>query len=468
MKKAEIEKSLCETAAYLCILSESGAGTADAAASLAEHAAYFGAAAEELKTAADETRLGVPIFNALENTAKTTPSEKLAAFLLGYVSSVKTTGTAVPYLRGAADTFLAKRKTAQKQYLDSLTIFAEIYLTLFAAAPLFFTVAWSAMLMISDTARPELINTLCIALPLLTAVFLIGIDRMEYLPKTAKKPPAEPEIAIPAWLKRHDRRMRQIAALKNPIRYLTENPKAVLIGSIPAALLLSIPVRENPYLCTAVLVLVSGVPYAVFSLRQEKRQREIEQALPEYLRSLGRAVNQGISLSEAVLLTVPEKSGIKEDIQQIADEIRFQTPVQTAFFHFASRVKNPAVTRMVILLGECCRFESNVSNALFRMADEQQEAAEAAEARRTGMAPYTAVIYLAYLVFLFVMVILLLIFPGDIAEYSTYLVNTVVIQGICSGFAAGKMGGGKTSAGVMHACVMFAAGVVTFAVCGII
>ena len=91
------------------------------------------------------------------------------------------------------------------------------------------------------------------------------------------------------------------------------------------------------------------------------------------------------------------------------------------------------------------------------------------------MSLYTAVIYLAYCVFVFVAVILLTVFlPAMSAAefsgelYETALINAVLIQGICSGLAAGKMGEGAVLAGVKHACVLFAAGMLVFFATGIL
>jgi flagellar protein FlaJ len=134
-----------------------------------------------------------------------------------------------------------------------------------------------------------------------------------------------------------------------------------------------------------------------------------------------------------------------------------------------------SVNRIVVLIKESGRFSSDASDMLSLTASEEKMRFLASENRRNSMSMYTVIMYLAYFVFLFVTVVMLTVFleamsvtsvPTEI--YETLLVNAVLIHGICSGLAAGKLAEESVFAGVKHACIMFAAGTAVFSSLGIV
>lgn len=475
--RRKTEASLYDAVLYLAILHRSGAAPFDAVQSLAEYADYFGEAAKAFRQVVSDTRLGCTLHEGICRLAETTPSEKFRQFLFGYTAAVNTSGTAVPYLEDVLETLREEKRIRQEKYLSALEVFAEIYLTLFVALPLFAVITGMVLGML-NSAEPAFLS---LGIPMFlipgTAAYLLLLDSMDESISLPHRDFAEKgeELQSPKLRAYMKRRARQECRF-GTAAYFTRKPETVFQVSLPAGILVSLPFTDFPYLWTLLFLLTVFVPYAVFHFLHEREQAAKETSVPDFCRRLAGAVSQGECLSCAIeRIAAEEKSPLENDIRRLSGEIRLGETVASALYRFASRVKLLSVDRTVILLTESAKYSADISQTAAAASCEIKEQLRHSLARKEGMSLYTAVIYLAYCVFVFVAVILLTVFlPAMSAAefsgelYETALINAVLIQGICSGLAAGKMGEGAVLAGVKHACVLFAAGMLVFFATGIL
>ena len=485
--KRRIDATLFDAVQYLYILHKSGASQYEAVKSLSENSEYFGDAAREFSLVISDTELGVGIHDAL--LSLNTPSKKLRRFAAGYAAAVRTTGNAVSYLEDMVNTMREEQRILQEKYLSSLGVFAEIYLTLFVAGPLFAVIAGMVLGIISSADTVGLSAVIYAVLPLGAVAYLILLDSMDntvsiphrnfpelkvFAGSTAVH--AEGEEKKFASLKSYEKRLERNAVLKKPLSYFIEYPERIFFISLPAGILFSLPITESPYLWTAVFLMTVFVPFAVFHTIQTARQRKAEASIPDFCRRLAESISQGMTLADAVCLSADDETGsLKRELKRVSYEIIWGETAVSALIRFANRMRLSSVNRIVVLIKESGRFSSDASDMLSLTASEEKMRFLASENRRNSMSMYTVIMYLAYFVFLFVTVVMLTVFleamsvtavPTEI--YETLLVNAVLIHGICSGLAAGKLAEESVFAGVKHACIMFAAGTAVFSSLGIV
>lgn len=480
-----IDASLFEAVRYLYLLHAAGAYQHEAVTSLAEYAPRFGPAAEEFCYAVSCMHCGMCPHDALLEMGKTTKSRRLKQFAEGYASAVRVTGTAVPFLSTEMERMEEERRISQKRYLSTLGVFAEMYLVLFVAAPLCAVIAGMVLGMLSGSGEEFLALAAYLFLPLGTAAFLLLLDsigepvkirRTDFAgPKSRRKPEEWERV-----LQSADRRERLREFLRRPAAGFIENPDRVYLASLPAGVLFALPFTDMPYIWTAVFLLTVFVPFAVFHTIGGRKRSAGNAALPEFCRRTADAVSQGMPVADALHLAAAEDtSRLEGEFLRLSGDIRFGDTVSSALFSFADRCRLPAADKTAVILTEVSRFSPDVSAPIQRFADGESAKLLAEDERKSEMAPYTVVMYLGFLVFLFVAVILLTVFLEALSpvsgmaegEYAQLLVQAVLIHGVCTGISAGKIAEGSVFAGVKHACILFAAGVLVFlilAFCGIL
>lgn len=479
-----IDASLFDAVQYLSLLHREGAYQHEAVASLARYAPLFGPAAEEFGYAVSSMHCGMCMHDALLEMGRTTKSRRLREFAEGYAAAVRVCGSAVPFLSAEAERMEKEREVSRKRYLSSLGVFSEMYLVLFVAAPVCSVIAGMIFGMLAESGEVFLELTAYLLLPLGTAAFLLVIDSIgEGTVRQTKLRDAGGRRKQEKWerlLQNADRRHSRREFFRHPAKVFLENPDRVYLASLPAGVMFALPFTDMPFLWTAVFLLIVFVPFAVFHTVSGRRRAAAEAALPGFCRRTADAVLQGMPAADALHLAAAEDvSPLAPEFLRLSGDIRFGDPVSTALFSFADRCRLPAAEKLAVILTEASRFSPDVSGALLRFADDLSAKLLADGERKSGMAPYTAVMYLGYLVFLLVSVILLSVFLETLAPltgmesagYAQILIHAVLIHGICTGAAAGKIGEGSVFAGIKHACILFAAGVLVFlilAFCGIL
>lgn len=97
----------------------------------------------------DTTLLGVDILTAIKNAASRTPSPKFQDFLQGVVTTATSGGHLKPYFLLKAEQFEKEEKLNTKQNMETLGLFAETFVTVVVAFPLFLVVIMAIMSIVS-------------------------------------------------------------------------------------------------------------------------------------------------------------------------------------------------------------------------------------------------------------------------------------------------------------------------------
>jgi flagellar protein FlaJ len=140
----------------------------------------YGEIAKEFrKISRDIEVFGTDTLTALSAAAADTPSPHLKELLWGIVSVTRTGGDLRRYLMEKASSFMEAQKTQQERYVDSLSLLAEMYTTVFVAGPILFVVMVTIMGSMGSLGLPtDLMLSLVIylGLPVAAVGFMLLIE----------------------------------------------------------------------------------------------------------------------------------------------------------------------------------------------------------------------------------------------------------------------------------------------------
>jgi len=245
-----------------------------------------------------------------------------------------------------------------------------------------------------------------------------------------------------------------------------------------------------PYDAYILAGIAAFVPPAYYSYSEQKRIRKAEDAFPDLLRDLAQAKRAGLSLIDAVTLTAEGEYGMLTDgIRTIGAQLTWGVPFEDALRMFARRYPTRIIKRSVEMIIEGYKTGGEVGEVLKIAADDVMELKSLEKRRIADMSPYVMVCYATFFVFLGVLLVLyhsfiptmveageavaeagaggrggVLIRGVDVEMLKMIFFHCAVIQGICSGLVAGKLGEGKVIAGLRHAVVLALAAFGLFAI----
>jgi len=296
-------------------------------------------------------------------------------------------------------------------------------------------------------------------------------------------------------LERRRRKNKLITFFRDPIEVIRENPVRLgyLSGAIGGCLMLISYIYRlelvAPYDAYILSGIVAFVPPAYYVYSEQKRIRKAEDAFPELLRDLAQAKRAGLSLIDAVTLTAEGEYGVlTEGMRRIATQLTWGVPFEDTLRMFAQRYPTRIIKRSIEMIIEGYRTGGEVGEVLKIAADDVMELKSLEKRRIADMSPYVMVCYVTFFVFLGVLLVLYHSFIPTMVEAGEAVaeagaggrggvmirgVNVEmlkmlffhcgVIQGICSGLVAGKLGEGKVIAGLKHAVILASAAFGLFA-----
>lgn len=517
----EIEATLPQTVAFIYALSRSGMAVPNVLAILAEHRAVYGEAANELAVVVAEMELfGVDVITALEDMATYTPSENMEEFANNLASVLASGRNLSEFLYQQYDTYREEAASQQRQYLDLLSTFAEAYVTVLVAGPLFLlTILVVIGLVLEDTL--SLVRAIgYIGIPLGTLAFAVYVDsvtqsmevrsgRKQHQERTGLQ--AQPTSAdadnwldARAQLAAYDSIVRIIRLAGQPGTTLVRYPWTTAIFTVPVAIVWVV-LRADSFswtpleLITAIdqpLVEALIVVFAAYTIAYElkKRQRKrLEADVPDFLDRLASVNNAGMTLVESFRRVAHSDLGtLQSELEKTWNDVQWGLDVRSALDRLDHRANSPAVTRVVALVGNAMETSGDIGPVVSIAADQARARERLKTERRQEMLTYLLVIYISFLVFLGIIATLSLSFipavegasgsftggsdlPGgvgagitpsfgdvDTAAYLTLFYHVSAIQAICSGLIAGQLGEGSIRSGTKHATIMLVCTYVVF------
>ena len=545
----EIDATLPRTVAFVYALSRSGMPFQAVLRTLSQNEDVYGEAATELGvTVRDMDAFGTDVLTALKRTAERTPSDNLSEFTENLASVLSSGQDVSSFLHEQYDRFQEEIESQQRQYLDLLSTFAEVYVTVLVAGPLFFiTVLVVVGLVIQDTLVVIRL-VVYLGIPLATFGFVVYVDSMteglDIVSRSGDDGEAydgsgggghhptsdggaagvtdggtvhddrqDPDADNRLQLAAYDRIGRYRRALSDPVGLVLGTPLYSLLVTGPIGVVVIwvslrvsvgdaggvllrgtavssasafevVGIVDGPVVLATILGL-AGI--AVAHGIGKRRVRAIEAEMPDFLGRMASINEAGATVVGSLgRLAGTDLGRLGDEIQRVWRDIEWGATVGEALARMERRTGAPAVSRAVTLIRNAMAASGDIGPVLRIAADEAAEIRRLERERKQEMLTYLVVIYISFFVFLGIIVALTVSFipaiesaggaggidggvagvdPGivggigsvDTDAYELLFFHAAVIQGICSGLAAGQLGEGTVSDGVKHATVLLVA-----------
>ena len=510
-RKTKINLSLHNAVSYMYAMRRGGAEMLEIFRSMSANAAVYGEVAIEFRQVLrDAEYFGHDLISALQNLSMTTPSDKLKDFLEDLISVIGSGGNIADYLEGRVRLYQEEARFEQLQFLSTLQIIAESYVTVFVAGPLFLVIIMVVMGMVGTAAILQMTVITYILLPVGASIFILFIDMMTIPDEVSEKytritelkqfadapheDKEDDEQNIKA-LDRYDKFNAMRVFFKNPFDWFIIDANRSLYFSVPIAIMyiialyLSIPHYSDMEVYYAVIddhliiaMLFVILPYAIFYELWRRKLKAIESAIPDFLDRLSGINRVGLTIAGGTSFLVKANLGlISFEIRRIKRDIEWGASVNEALFRFEQRVNTAAIARTVTLITKASEMSGDIGEVL-GIASGDARMSETLKKERNGeMFIYTVIIYLAFAVFIFVVSVLNTNFleiietlgnvtadgsatggsaafsstaSMDIDVFRRLLFHTCLIQAIFSGIIAGQMGEGMVRSGIKHMGIM--------------
>jgi flagellar protein FlaJ len=124
--------------------------------------------------------LGMDVTSAIKEVASRTPSNRFRGFLNGMSSSILSGGDFKQFLQEAAKEALNEYKMRRERYISTLSTYADFYVGVLIAAPLFFISVMSLMAVIGGSlfglSLPVLMGLgIYVLIPILNVAFILFV-----------------------------------------------------------------------------------------------------------------------------------------------------------------------------------------------------------------------------------------------------------------------------------------------------
>ena len=273
-----------------------------------------------------------------------------------------------------------------------------------------------------------------------------------------------------------------------------EFKKKYLIGIFLAIVILIVDFylyffSERKRLFVPVLIValtVGWIQFWIDFLKENKRQKEVEEKFLEFIRSLVGVVKSGVSIPRGILNVADEDYGaLTVHVRKLANQIEWGIPIHKALVTFANDTENTVIKRSVAIMIEADESGGDIEDILESVSSSVVNVKKMKEQRRSSVYSQVLQGYIVFFVFIGIMLLLQLwLFPKltgalDISSNSgevdlstvggfgsffgrseekinidLIFFSLVLIQGFFTGIMIGKFSEGSIKKGLIHSVVM--------------
>ncbi len=218
-------------------------------------------------------------------------------------------------------------------------------------------------------------------------------------------------------------------------------------------------------------------PVGFFNYIQEKKKKDVEDHLPDFLREISSSTASGMTVFDAISSAAQADHGrLTAELQRMAAQLSWGISVKQALDNFAERINTDAVKRMAVTVNKALEIGGNTSAVFEAAAKEIDQSKRVELQRKTEMSMYSIVIFISFFVFLAVILIIdKTIFQAifdlqdkmagqaignmriahidhNMLKYTFF--SFVMVQSIGGGLLGGFMMDGKLSSGVRFGFIL--------------
>lgn len=492
-RRREIDRMMPHAVHFMYALSKSGISILDIIKSLAKHAETYGEIAKEMDFVIRKVEyFGKDLRRSLIELSETTPSQTLKEFISGILTMIESGGDLPLFFAEKAEHYREHARVEQKGFLETLGLFAEVYITILVAAPLFFIIIQVVMLVMGSGTMTMIYMIVYLMIPCGSVVFIVFIHMLS--PSDVRKVSilkTEFEVEREALeaseevkeseaykeFKRTEQKQKLKGYIKKPFEKMWDEPLFSLAMSIPLSLILLF-ILGLEWLKLVPVLFVALLPLTIFHESKSRYENRVRNQTPDLLRGMSSSTASGLTLMKTIELAADAgKSGIYKEVKKMHRSIEWGTELSDAFKNFANTIKVASLIRVVTLLSEVLRTGGNMPEALSISAKDAEVERTLVKERSVTMLIYIMIIYIAFFVFIAIIYMMFtsLLPPlfeaftstGGMGgagmplggalnkeEISALLLQATIFQSIFCGLMAGEMGAGNVLSGLKHVLLM--------------
>ncbi len=456
--------------------------------------------------------LGRDFLQALREASEVTPSPLLSDFFSDLLSIVESGGSVDSFLADQREDAIQDARSVQAEYLERVELFAEVYVTLLIAGPLFVLILLMVIGITGTSTLREVNAIVYVGIPLGSTLAILVLDqlgapfRQRTLAATEPilEPPTVPDDqAAKAYAKRK-RRAQLLDTLTHPWRLFLDRPPHVLTLSVPLAAavvgalvagdLASVGLSalfDTPLRTTVLLIVVplfvALVPLAAFQELRQRRLDTIRRRFPNVLSSWASANRMGLRPSEALRLASERAdTALSAEMRRVNDETEWFDDLRGALLRLARRSRTRIVTRTLRLIVEADEASGNLDETLSVAAEDARMQRELERARTRELSSYVVAALVSFFVYLAILLLInefyfeqavavgqqattdaelpVSLQSIDTAGFKLAFIHSSLVQALFIGLVAGKLSSGRVLAGLKYSLGLMIVTVVAFGV----
>ena len=164
---------------YLSSMSTAGITPAEIFRLLGDSPIYGECAVEARYIAREVDIFGRDLLDAIRIVSLSTPSQRMKEFLQGATASISSGGNLTDYFRTKSVQYALENRQTQKQFLDTLAMLAESYITVMVAGVLFLIILQSIMSVMGGDSKPIFLYIIIyLMIPFGTILFIVMISTL--------------------------------------------------------------------------------------------------------------------------------------------------------------------------------------------------------------------------------------------------------------------------------------------------
>ena len=178
-RRRDIESTLPYAINYLAAMSTAGIPPAEVFRQLGMSTIYGESSVEARYITLEVDVFGRDLIQALKNVSMSTPSPRMREFLQGSIGTVAAGSNISDFFKIKAEQYTSENRQTQKQFLDTLALVAESYVTALVAGTLFLILIQSVMSILSGESTPIFLYIIIyLIIPFGSVMFVILIGSM--------------------------------------------------------------------------------------------------------------------------------------------------------------------------------------------------------------------------------------------------------------------------------------------------
>lgn len=513
VRAKKLNLMLPSAVSYMYALSHGGLDTVTVFRKLAAAEDTYGETAREAGLVINHVDyLGRDFMQALREASEITPCSYTAEFFTDLLGVIESGGDVEAFLADRRNESLQDARVVQDSYIENIALFAEIYVTILIAGPLFLLILLMVM-GITGLGTLELVNIVVYAgIPLASVFSLLVLDRLgDAFRQTTSRPsetvdrPAVPDNADAAAYAARKQRYSRSGRLRRLLRRCRQQPTVVLAASVPLGLIVAglaavsgavspsvSGVYAQPLVATTLLFVapftVATLPLVVFYELRQRRVDTILRRFPDVLSTIAGASRMGIRPSEAIEQVADRSEGpLATDFGRVHNEIEWFDDLRGSLLRLARRTRTRIVIRSLRLVVDADEASGNLAETLSVAAEDARAQRQFLRRRSQELSSYVAAAFISFLVYLGILLLINQFYfeealalgqattvsdPNlpislqgiDVDGFQLAFIHSSLVQSLFIGLVAGKMASGRLLAGLKYSLVMMLVTILAFGV----